>query len=119
LHNPKTNATAVRTAIHIEPRRVTGQNLAHVKRTATERALLAADIADGSVVVAKLTLWQAIALTGASPTYAAAAVKLDAGERRAVRDGWRPADSANCSTCIASAGSDVRRLVGSCDSRGA
>ena len=48
------------------PRVITGRNLAHTKRTAVERALLAADIAAGRVAV-KPTLKQAIAPTGASP----------------------------------------------------
>jgi hypothetical protein len=86
LYNPKTKSVQ---SVQIEPRKVAGRDLAHRKRTAVERALLAADIAAGRVVVVELTLRQANSLTGASPTYASAAVKLDAGERRSVANGWR------------------------------
>ena len=84
LYDPKIEV------VQVEPREIAGRNLAHARRTAVERALLAADIAAGRVAVTGLTLKQAVALTGASLSYAGVATKLDAGERRAVARGWRP-----------------------------
>lgn len=72
------------------PRRVTGRNLAHARRTPIERALLAADLASGRAVLVEPTMRQIVLLTGASPSYAAAAAALDEGERRSVLRGWRP-----------------------------
>ena len=81
---------AATTAVHVEPRKVSGRHLAHTRRSAVQRALLAADIAAGRTIMTGPTLRQAILLTGASPTYAAAAAKLNASERRSVANGWRP-----------------------------
>jgi hypothetical protein len=71
------------------PRTITGRDLAHKKRTPTQRALLAADLASGRVIVTGLTLRQATMLTGASPSYASVAARLDGNERIAVARGWR------------------------------
>lgn len=87
LYSPKTKPVQ---SVQIEPRKITGRDLTHRKRTAVQRALLAADLVAGRAVVVEPTLRQAIALTGARPTYASAAVGLDPGERRSVADGWRP-----------------------------
>lgn len=91
LYRPEVpTASPVPVVIRTEPRQGTGCDLAHCKRTPVERALLTADIKAGRVIVVDLTLSQIIRLTGASPTYASAAVKLGAGERRSVANGWRP-----------------------------
>ena len=87
LYNPKTKPVQ---SVQIEPRKITGRDLTHRKRTAVQRALLAADLVASRAVVVEPTLRQAIALTGASPTYASADVGLDPGERPSVADGWRP-----------------------------
>jgi hypothetical protein len=81
---------------------LTGRNLAHSPRTKTERALLAASIARGDVVVTKLTLTQASQLAGVNITYAKMAARLTAAERFAVEAGRRtlydktPAPGATC-----------------------
>jgi hypothetical protein len=81
---------AFTTPVATPPRQITGRNLAHARRNPVERALLAADLASGRVVLVEPTMRQIVGLTGASPSYAAAAAALDEGERRSVSRGWRP-----------------------------
>jgi hypothetical protein len=87
LHDPKSDATI---AAHGEPRTITGLDLAHTRRNAVQRALLAADLASGRAALVCPTLRQAVVLTGASLRYASAAKSLDTGERCSVANGWRP-----------------------------
>jgi hypothetical protein len=90
LYRPLVPAASPPCTGHVAPREITGRNLAHAKRTPTERALLASDLASGRAVLIAPTLRQAAMLTGANGSYAQAAMKLDAGERRSVANGWRP-----------------------------
>jgi hypothetical protein len=71
--------------------RLTGRRVAHFKRSATERAFLAADLVTGRAQLAKPTIGQAAALLKVSPSYVDAALKAAAnGERLKVLQGYQP-----------------------------
>jgi hypothetical protein len=63
---------------------LTGRNLAHGRRTAGQRALLAADLSAGRVQLERLTATQAALLCGVSLAYVEAAQTI--AEDPAVRD---------------------------------
>jgi hypothetical protein len=65
---------------------VSGRGLSHLRSGKQARAALAADIADGRVLV-KPTLRQAAAMTGVSVAYAALARRLSTSQRQAVEKG--------------------------------
>jgi hypothetical protein len=69
------------------PKAITGRNLAHGRRTKTERAFLALDIARGDAVVVKPTLTQAAKLVGVNYDYAFKASRMTAADRLAVEAG--------------------------------
>ena len=66
---------------------VTGRNVAHARRTKTERAFLALDIARGDVVVVCPTMTQACKLVGVNLTYVHKAARMTAAERHVVETG--------------------------------
>ena len=85
---------------------VQGSIIKRIARAASpaERALLAADLEDGRVIIERPTSWQARTLTGASAPYHNAVRKLSPVERNALRTGalklsqllrqrWEPSDA--------------------------
>jgi hypothetical protein len=90
LHNPRYDAITAPAVVRVPPRQVTGRNIAHGKRSPVERAILAADVIAGRVVITDLTQQQVMSLLRASKPYVAAARRLSRTERQAVFAGWRP-----------------------------
>jgi len=74
------------------PARITGASLAQLLRNmgAAERAVLAANIIDGDVVITALTHKMVAMLCGASASYVDAALHHSAEEREAIARGDRP-----------------------------
>ena len=74
------------------PARITGASLAQLLRNmgAAERAILAANIIDGDVVITALTRRMVAMLCGASASYVDAALHHSAEEREAIARGDRP-----------------------------
>src|SRR5262249_18347748 len=74
------------------PARITGASLAQLLRNmgAAERAVLAANIIDGDVVITALTRRMVAMLCGASASYVDAALHHNAEEREAIARGDRP-----------------------------
>ena len=72
--------------------RITGRNVAHARRTAVERALLAADLHLGLYALVKPTIGQAADLLKVCPAYVAAAKAIahDEKARGAVISGRVP-----------------------------
>jgi hypothetical protein len=66
---------------------VTGLNLAHAKRTAVERALLAADLHTGLIHLVNPTVLQSAALAGVSQPYVAMALRAAPDQRRMIEQG--------------------------------
>jgi hypothetical protein len=69
---------------------IRGRGLALRKLGKAQRALLAADIARGEVMLTDLSIRQIAAAVGVSVAYAHAALRLSALEREGVRRGLRP-----------------------------
>jgi hypothetical protein len=69
---------------------IRGRGLAARKLNKTSRALLVADIAEGSVVLADMSVRQLASAVGVSIAYAHAALRLAPIDREAVRRGLRP-----------------------------
>jgi hypothetical protein len=75
---------------------VSGRNLAHARRTASERAALAVALLRGEVHLVQPTLKQACLLAGVSPPYAAAVARLSDDARELLLAGKiRLADVSN------------------------
>jgi hypothetical protein len=71
------------------PKTITGRNLAHGKRTKTQRAFLALEMARGRTVPTHLTLKQSALLAQVNVDYVMRAARLSPAERRAVKFGVR------------------------------
>jgi hypothetical protein len=69
---------------------IRGRGLAARKLGKTARALLIADIVEGTVVLSDLSVKQLAGAVGVSVGYASAAIHLTPAEREAVRRGLRP-----------------------------
>src|SRR5262249_14784515 len=72
------------------PRQVTGRNLAHSVRSASQRAVLGAELLDGSTVLVRPTLLQVAELVSVCVPYIRAARQMRPQERRLVSTGARP-----------------------------
>lgn len=74
------------------PRALSGASLAqHLRRlSAPERAILAAEIIDGTVIIQGLTIKAIAAISGANISYVHAALRCTPEEREQVRRGERP-----------------------------
>jgi hypothetical protein len=71
---------------------ISGASLAQLRRrmSAAERAVLAAEIVDGRIVLQGLTVKAIAALVGACPAYVHRALNLTSAQRGAVLAGERP-----------------------------
>jgi hypothetical protein len=69
---------------------VKGRGLVARKLGKAARAVLVAEVAEGSVTLTDLSLRQIAAVVGVSTAYAGAALKLTPAQRDAVRRGQRP-----------------------------
>jgi hypothetical protein len=76
---------------------LTGRSLAQrrVHMSASQLAVLAADWADGKIIIPELTAKMIIAIAGTNASYFYAALKLSDAERDAVRKHLRPLKPAN------------------------
>jgi hypothetical protein len=97
-------------------RQVTGRNLAHAARSASQRAVLAAELVEGAAVLTKPTVRQAVRLCKVCQPYVNAALQATPAERELVVSGLRklmgPAAQApiSDSKLIELARSDANRL---------
>ena len=86
----KTTSYHVPVPVQSPTKKVTGRYLAHGKMTKPERAVLAAELHDGTAVLGRLTVAQLGRLTGVSSTYVRAAIAASPERRRRVRAGEAP-----------------------------
>jgi hypothetical protein len=85
-HSTNGNGGAV-TILPPTPKVITGQSLAHRELDKRQRAVLAADMFDGTVPF-RPTQAQSALICGVSVTYVTAARKLSPGERSAILQGY-------------------------------
>jgi len=71
------------------PRQITGRNIAHSVRSAQQRAVLGAELLEGSTVLIKPTLLQAAEVVGVCAAYVRAARQMSPAERIGVIAGTR------------------------------
>jgi hypothetical protein len=86
----KTTSYHVPTLMQPRVKTVTGRYLAHGKLSKPERAVLAADLHDGTAVLGRLTIAQLARLAGVSDTYVRAAIAASPERRRRVKAGEVP-----------------------------
>ena len=74
----------------VGPRQITGRNLAHSARSARQRAVLGAELLEGSTVLVQPTLLQVTELVSVCAPYIRAAHRMRPEDRRLVEAGVRP-----------------------------